>query len=424
MLRFACAPRADITLEQLRLALMNFVAAAKLGERFVIRIEDGDDKRNIEGKDAEIIALLELFGIRSEEVLHQSRNFKFHSAMAIDLLHRKKAFNCFCSSLELKTKEEETKMRRGLFSYDGTCERLPAEEVIDNPKPFRVRIKKPETEVTFVDEIQGELRFTPDEVDSFVILDPDKRPTHTFATAVDDMLSDISTVIESEEHLEETPRQIHVRRSLGYGKEIRYAHLPPLLYADTEIKSLLEEGFLPEAIANYLLTLGSDIREKVFTLQKAKEYFDLEHYSKTGMAKFDKNELRAFNRAHMKLLEEKELSRYVGFADVEIGKFAKLYIDEVGTTKELKERVMSLFGKKKFPTELQSTAQKVVESVARSPHFEEYTAFEAYLLDKSGLSEMEIRSIIPYFFDRQTYDRNELSKFYDALKNYIKEVIL
>lgn len=422
MLRFACAPIADLTLEQLRLALMNFVVAAKRGERFVVRIDDGNVKQNIEGKDAEIIALLELFGIRSEEVLYQSKNFKFHSAMAIDLLHRKRAFNCFCSDEELETKEAEAKAQKRLYSYDGTCECLPAEEVIDNPKPFRVRIKKPETDIAFVDKIQGELRFTPDEVDSFIILDVDKTATHTFATAVDDMLSDISVVIESEERIEEAPRHIHVRRSLGYDKEIEYAHLPPLLDADIEIKVLLEEGFLPEAVANYLLTLGSDMQGEVFRLSEAKDHFDLGKISKKTL-KFDKEELRRFNQAHLKLLEDKELSRYVGFADAEVGRLAKLFVDEIGTTRELKERVALVFGKKELPQELLPSAKSIKEAVEKTPYFEKYEEFEEYVADKSALSKEEVQKVL-YLYLNAKNSGPKIEDLYGCLKNYIKEVVV
>ncbi len=421
MLRFACAPIADLILEQLRLALINFVVSAKKQERFVIRIDDSDAKHNIEGKDAEIIALLELFGIRSEEVLYQSKNFKFHSAMAIDLLHRKKAFNCFCLQEELEAKEKAANEQKRLYSYDGTCERLPAEEVIDNPKPFTVRIKKPETAITFTDKVQGELTFTPEEVDSFVILNVDKTPTQVFATAVDDMLSDISAVIESEEHIEDAPREIHVRSSLGYDKAIEYAHIPPLQDADIGIKALIEEGYLPQAIANYLLTLGSRMQEEVFTLQDAKKHFDLAKIDKEAV-KFDKEELQAFNRAHLKLLDDKELSRYVGFADAEIGRLAKLFVDEIATTRELKERIKAIFEKKELPQELQKSADILKQVVVKAPYFDAYKDFEEYLHKESGLPKEEIKKLL-YRYLNVEENAPRIEELYECLKNYIKEIV-
>ncbi len=422
MLRFACAPTADLTLDELRVALMNFVVSIQREERFVIRIEDIDQQRNIEGKDAELVALLELFGVIGEEVLYQSKNFKFHSAMAIDLLHRKKAFNCFCSEKELDAKEAAAKEQKRLYSYDGTCERLPAEEIIDNPKPFTVRIKKPDSDIVFKDKIQGKLSFTPDEVDSFIILNVDKTPTRTFATAVDDMLSDISVVIESEEKVEEAPRHIHVRKSLGYDKEIEYAHLPPLLDAGVEIKMLLEEGFLPEAIANYLLTVGSEMQGDVFRLEEAKERFDLEKIEKNAV-KFDKEKLRLLNRAHLKLLDDKELSRYVGFADAEVGRLAKLFIDEIGTTKELKKRIQLIFDKKEFSSQLQKSAETLKELVAEAPYFDEYEVFREYLIQKSTLPKEEIEEVL-YIYLNAKENGPQIEHLYKCLKNYIKEVVV
>ena len=421
MLRFACAPTADLTLDELRVALMNFVVSKQRKERFVIRMEDIDQEHNIEGKDAEIVAMLELFGITSQELLYQSKNFKFHSAMAIDLLHRKKAFNCFCSKEELEAKEAAAKAQKRLYSYDGTCERLPAEEVIDNPKPFTVRIKKPDDEIAFEDKIQGKLSFTPDEVDSFVILNVDKTPTQTFATAVDDMLSDISVVIESEKNIEEAPKHIHVRSSLGYDKAVEYAHLPPLLDADVEIKALLEEGFLPETIVNYLLTLGSEMQGEVFTLEEATERFKLEKIGKEAV-KFDKEEVQKLNKEHLKLLDDKELSRFVGFADAEIGRLAKLYVDEINTTRELKERVDAVFAKKEFPDEIQKNAQVVENLVAKAPYFDEYQSFEEYLHNESSLSKEEIREVLGLYLNAKE-SGPRIEHLYGCLKNYIKEII-
>ncbi len=420
MLRFASAPIADLTLDELRAALMNFVVSKQRKERFVIRIEDIDQQRNVEGKDAEIIALLELFGVIGEEVLYQSKNFKFHSAMAIDLLHRKRAFNCFCSKEELDAKEAAAKEQKRLYSYDGTCEHLPAEEVIDNPKPFTVRIKKPENDIVFEDKIQGELSFTPDEVDSFVILNVDKTPSHTFATAVDDMLSDISVVIESEKDIEEAPRHIHVRKSLGYDKEIEYAHLPPLLDADIEIKALLEEGFLPEAIVNYLLTLGSEMQGEVFTLEEAKERFELSSINKIPV-KFDKEELRSFNKAHLKCLDEKELSRFVGFADDQIGALAKLFVDSTGTTQELKRTIKALFSEKEIPEEYLHIVKQVQKIIQNAPHFDSYDDFMLYIEKGSGLNEEELSKALRILF-LGSVKGPEPKEMYPYLKNYIKEI--
>ncbi len=431
MLRFAPSPTGDMHIGNLRVAIFNYIVAKQRGEELVIRIEDTDKERNIEGKDAEIIALLDLFGIQYKDVLYQSKNFRFHQAMAVDLLHKKKAFNCFCSPEELDAKREAAKAAKKAYRYDGTCEALPAEEVIDNPKPFTVRIKKPQSAISFTDVVKGELSFAPEDVDSFIILREDKTPTYNFACAVDDMLSDISMVIRGEDHLSNTPKQIHIRRSLGYEKEIEYAHLPIILNAEgkkmskrdnaSSVKWLLEEGFLPEAIANYLILIGNKTPQEVFTLDEAVEWFSLESISKSP-AKFDLDMLRHINREHLKRLDEKELSRYVGFADADIGKLAKLYLEEASTTKELKEKIAPVFAPKQIPEEFAEEAAVLKSLITKAPYFEQYEEFKNHLMQESGLKGKKFFKPLRILLTGAQHGP-DVEEIYNAIKNYIKEVV-
>ncbi len=430
MLRFAPSPTGDMHIGNMRVALFNYIVARQRGEEMIVRIEDTDKERNIEGKDAEIIALLDLFGIKYKEVLYQSKNFKFHQAMAVDLLHKKKAFNCFCSEEELKAKREAAKETKQAYRYDGTCEALPAEEVIDNPKPFTVRIKKPLSSIEFEDKIKGKLSFAPEDIDSFIILRVDKTPTYNFACAVDDMLSDISMVIRGEDHLSNTSKQIHIRRSLGYDKKIEYAHLPIILNEEgkkmskrddaSSVKWLLEEGFLPQAISNYLILIGNKTPDEVFTLEEAIEWFDLTKLSKSP-AKFDIDMLRHINREHLKRLDDKELSRYVGFADDEIGKLAKLYLEEASTTKELKEKVAPIFGEKTIPDEHKENAEILKKIIKKAPYFDDYEGFKKYLMQESGLKGKNFFKPLRYLLTGAEHGP-EVKDIYAAIKNYIKEV--
>ena len=430
MLRFAPSPTGDMHIGNLRVAIFNYITALQRKEDLIIRIEDTDKERNIQGKDSEIIALLDLFEIKYKDVLYQSKNFKFHSAMAVDLLHKKKAFNCFCSPQELEAKKEEAKKAKKAYRYDGTCENLPAEEVIDNPKPFTVRIKKPSNPITFNDKIKGEITFEPDNIDSFIILRVDKTPTYNFACAVDDMLSDISFVIRGEDHLSNTPKQIHIRKSLGYDKEIEYAHLPIILNQDgkkmskrddaSSVKWLLEEGFLPQAISNYLILIGNKTPKEIFTIDEAVEWFDLANISKSP-AKFDIDMLRYINREHLKMLDDKELSTYVGFADEDIGKLAKIYLEEASTTKELKEKIKPIFSKKEIPQEYEESAKKLQEIIKDAPFFDEYNDFKNYLMKESGLKGKNFFKPLRILLTASQHGP-EIKEIYSTLKNYIKEV--
>ncbi len=421
MLRFSFSPTEDISIDAFRIALFHYIISKQRNEDLIIRIEDREKDRNIDGKDAETIALLDLFGIQYREVLYQSKNFRFHQAMAIDLLHRKKAFNCFCSQEELNLKKIAAQKANKPYRYDGVCVDLSAEEVIDNPKPFRVRIKKPHSPISFIDKFKGKLEFSPDDIDSFVLLEEDKTPTFNFASAVDDMLSDISTVICDEKLVLDSARQIYVRSCIGYDKEIEYIHLPSFSH-QLSVKWLLEEGFLPQAISNYLILIGNnDLPQNIFTIDEAIAWFDIEKLSQS-FGVFDMDELKAINQEHLKRLDDKELSRYVGFADSEIGKLAKLYLQEVSTTKELKEKIAPVFAKKVIPKEFAQEAKRLQEIIKEAPYFETYQEFKYYLEKKTNSTEDKFLQPLHYLLTGQENDL-AIKDIYEVIKNYIKEIV-
>jgi len=225
MLRFAPSPTGDMHIGNLRVAIFNYIVAKQRNERFIVRIEDTDKERNIEGKDREILEILNLFGLKYDEVYYQSHNLTIHQHMAIKMLEERKAFACFCSPEELEAEREAAKEAKRAYRYSGKCELLSDKEVLENEKPFTVRLKKPRNPIEFDDVIKGRLSFAPDDIDSFVIMRADKTPTYNFACAIDDMIHDISLVIRGEDHVSNTPKQIHIRNLLGYDKEIGYAHL-------------------------------------------------------------------------------------------------------------------------------------------------------------------------------------------------------
>ena len=394
MLRFAPSPTGDMHIGNLRVALFNYIVSSQRNEPLLIRIEDTDKERNIEGKDKEILDILGIFGIEYKELMYQSNNLRFHSMMALQLLHDKKAFNCFCRPEDLEQKREEAKEAKKAYRYDGACENLPAELTIDNMNPFVVRLKKPENAITVNDLIKGEITFSPDDIDSFIIMRQDKTPTYNFACAVDDMLADISLVIRGEDHVSNTPKQIAIRDALGYDKKIEYAHLPIILNDEgkkmskrdnaSSVKWMFEEGYLPSAIANYLILIGNKPPKEIFTLEEAKEWFDINAISKAP-ARFDLDKLKFINKEHLRMLDAKELSRYVGFADDDIGEVAKIFLDEVSTLKELRAKIEPIFAKKEIAEEFSEAAAKMQAIIKDAPHFEEFEAFKSYIMENSGL---------------------------------------
>lgn len=431
MLRFAPSPTGDMHIGNLRVALFNYIVSQQRKEPLLIRIEDTDKERNIEGKDKEILEILGIFGIEYKELMYQSNNLRFHSMMALQLLHDKKAFNCFCKPETLEQKREEAKEAKKAYRYDGACEELPAELTIDNMNPFVVRLKKPAEAITINDIIKGEITFSPDEIDSFIIMRQDKTPTYNFACSVDDMLADISIVIRGEDHVSNTPKQIAIRDALGYDKKIEYAHLPIILNDEgkkmskrdnaSSVKWMFEEGFLPSAIANYLILIGNKTPKEIFTLQEATEWFDLHSISKAP-ARFDINKLKFINKEHLKMLDAKELSRYVGFADADIGEVAKIYLEEVSTLKELRAKISPIFTKKEVPDEFAEAAKIMQGIILNAPHFELYDEFKNYVMQQSGLKGKNFFKPLRLLLTGEEHGP-ELSDLYSYLKNYIKEIV-
>ncbi len=432
MLRFAPSPTGDLHIESLRIALFNYILSVQKNEDLVIRIEDTDKEQTIEGKDKEIVGLLDLFGIKYKDVLYQSSYLKYHRAMALQLLHEKIAFNCFCSPQTLKTKREQAKAEGKTYQYDDACLSLRPEETIDNESPFTVRLRKPTVDVVFNDVIQGEKSFSPAEIDSFVIMKADKNPTYNFACAVDDMISDISTVVRSEEHLPDTPRQIAVRAALNYTKEIEYAHVPVMVDTSGEkidgqektssVKWLLEEGFLPAAIINHLILLGNKPPKEIFTLEEALKWFDISQVSIEPVV-FDIEKLRAINKQHLLNLDNVELSRYVGFADDEIGQLAKVYLQEVSTTKELREKISPIFANKLIPEAYAKPVTQIREALKDAPFFEKFDDLRSYLMQESGLEGDALLHSLRILLCGTTEDGPDLDVIYPLIKNYLTEVV-
>ncbi len=422
MLRFAPSPTGDMHMGSLRLALFNYIVSKQRKEEFIVRVEDMNKEKNIEGKDQEILSLLSLFNIHYSQVIYQSENIRFHSAMALQLIHEKKAFSCFCSPSWLEQKHKEAKVAKKTYSYDDACRNLPAELVIDNTNPFTIRIVRPDSTITIHDKIKGNRSFKPEAIDSFMIMHQDKTPTYNFACAVDDMLSDISMIIRSEINIENTSKQEHIRASLKYEKKVEYAHLPTLENDTLSVKHLLEEGYLPEAILNYLVSIGNKTPKEIFTLEETIEWFDLSQISNSPTL-FDINILKHINREHLKALDTKELSRYVGFADTEIGELARIYLEEVGTTKELKSKINPIFNAKRdIPKAFATDAALLTTVIKKAPYFEEYDAFKSHILKESAL-EGKIFDKVLRLLLTNTEDGPDLAKIYKYLKNYIGEIV-
>ena len=432
MLRFAPSPTGDMHIGNLRVAIFNYIVSKQLKEDLIIRIEDTDKERNIEGKDKEILEILNLFSIEYKTVFYQSDNLKYHQKMALQLMTQKKAFACFCSDEKLEELREES-IKKGIpFRYDGFCENLSDEAVLNVNAPFTVRLKKPDHNIKFTDLLKGDFDYAPFDIDSFIILRQDKTPTYNYACSVDDMLMDISIVIRGEDHVSNTPKQIHIRDSLGYTKEIKYVHLPIILNAQTgkkmskrddasSVKWLIEQGFLPSAIANYLVLMGNKTPSEIFTLEEAIEWFKIENISKSS-AKFDIDKLRFINRKHIENLDDMRLSKILGFADSDIGKLGKLFLEEASTIKEIKEKIEPIFATKTTLEGFENEFKAIKECLQKAPYFDNYEDLKNYIVDETSLKGKNLFKPLRYILTGVENGPN-LSDIYPLIKNYLGDII-
>ncbi len=422
MLRFAISPTGDINIENLRIALLNHIVSKQTNQELLIRIDDTVKEKNIEKKDKEIIKLLDLFGIDYSRVILQSENIKYHTGMGMKLLLDKKAFNCFCSDEAIESDKQKAQEQNKPYSYSGFCENISDETKFHCNAPFVVRMKKPEHNIKFKDFIQGECEYQPYKVDSVIILNHDKSPTLNFASAVDDMLYDISTIIQEEKYLENTPKQIHIREALGYEKEIQYIDIPTI-QTDTPIsvQSLIDEGYLPVAIANYLVLLGYDAPCGIFTIEEALEWFDINKLSNKPV-KFDKKKLNFINQEYLKTIDDMKLSKIIGYADEDIGKLAKIYIKEYSTTKDIKEKIDTIFSKKEEMKEFKEEYKILQACLSQAPFIDNFEDLKKYIMQHSKLTEEKLLKPLQYILTGAE-DGPNLEDIYPFIKNYLGEII-
>ncbi len=430
MLRFAPSPTGDMHIGNLRVAIFNYIVARQIGEKLLIRIEDTDKERNIEGKDKEILKILDIFGIKYDQVVYQSANLHIHQEMAKKLLDSKKAFVCFCSEDDISIEREKAKLEKRPYRYSGKCEYLTqkeAEKKIKEKKPFVIRIKKPEKPIKFNDIIKGEKIFEPFDIDSFVILRADLTPTYNFACSIDDMIYDITLVIRGEDHLSNTPKQIHIRKSLGYDKEIKYAHLPIILNEEgkkmskrdkaSSVKWLLEEGFLPEAIANYLILLGNSFEREVFTLEEAIEFFDITKISRAP-AKFDIEKLKFLNKEHMKNINNLAKRFNVNFIYEEL---LQIFKNESSTLKEIKEKFDKVFEKSE-DEEFKNEREILKKEILANELEENYDEFKKRIQKNTGLKGKKLFMPLRELLINEKHGA-EIKDLYKVMRTYLKEII-
>src|SRR5882672_9163378 len=330
--RIAPSPTGDPHVGTAYIALFNFAFAKKSGGKFILRIEDTDRARSTPESEAAILSALRWVGLQWDEgpdiggpsgPYRQSERAEIYQEHGKMLLASGAAYRCFCTAERLEAVRHEQR-RQGLFvGYDGLCRGRPVAEGearVAAGEPFVVRLAMPRSgEITFVDRLRGDVKFEATQMDDQILIKTDGFPTYHLANVVDDHLMGITHVIRAEEWLSSTPKHVVLYQAFDW-EQPEFVHMPLLRNADkskiskrknpVSLDYYRDAGFLPEALLNFLGTMGWSIagdREK-FTLAEMVEAFSFDRVSLGGPV-FDLVKLSAMNADYLRALDDAEIVR-------------------------------------------------------------------------------------------------------------------
>ena len=329
--RFAPSPTGALHVGGARTAIYNWAFARRNGGIFVLRIDDTDSERSTAENTAQILRSLRWLGIDWDEgpevggpfaPYYQTRRAGNHTAALERMKANGGAYPCFCSTEELGAKRVSARSREGTAGYDRTCRRLvpaavAARLAAGEPHVWRLAVPEARGDIIVDDAVRGETVFPASAMDDFILVRSDGTPTYNFATVVDDADMEITHVIRGDDHLSNTPRQVLVYEALGR-RVPAFAHLPMIWGADgkklskrhgaTSVEAFRDEGFLPEALLNYLALLGwsLDGETTIVPSEVLKTQFSLDRISDSP-AIFDFEKLEWMNGVYIREMEPEAL---------------------------------------------------------------------------------------------------------------------
>jgi len=328
--RFAPSPTGYLHIGSLRTVLYNYLFTKQNDGKFLLRIEDTDRSRFVEGSVENLMQVLASVGLIADEgpnnpgdkwPYFQSERLDIYKKYIKELIEKDQAYYCFCSSERLTELREEQQALKLPTKYDKKCRYLSKEEVqkkLDAGESYTVRLKVPENrEVSFEDTIRGKITIPSKDVDEQVLLKADGFPTYHFAVVVDDYLMGVTDIIRGDEWIPSTPKHVLLYEAFGWEMP-NFSHVPPLLWNgwkklskrtwDVAVENFLEKWFLTEAIINYIALLGWNPKttEEYFTLSELIERFKISDVHK-AWAIFDEERMEWFNAYYIKKYEAETL---------------------------------------------------------------------------------------------------------------------
>lgn len=329
--RFAPSPTGFLHIGNARTALFNWLYAKAIKGKLILRIEDTDQERSTKEAVDMAIKSLKWLGIDWDEgpevggdygPYFQSERLDIYKKYTEKLMEEGKAYYCFCTSEELEKKSNMQRTLNQPIIYDGKCKDIPLEEAkrrVANGEPAKIRFRVPKNQIiTFDDFVRGIVKTNSDEIGDIIIVRENGFPTYNYAVVIDDMLMKISHVIRGEDHISNTPKQILIYEALG-AEVPKFAHTSSILGNDRKklskrhgaatLMEYKDEGFLPQAMRNFLALLGWTHPEAMETMvdDDMIKAFKLDRFSKSP-AIFDTAKLRHLNAWHIKNMNLDEVT--------------------------------------------------------------------------------------------------------------------
>lgn len=364
--RFAPSPTGYMHIGNLRTALYEYLIAKSQGGKFILRIEDTDQERQVEGAVDVIYNTMRMTGLKHDEgpdiggeygPYVQSERMGMYMDYAKELVEKGEAYYCFCTKERLESLKESNAEGTAFAKYDRHCLGLSKEEVqakLDAGEPFVIRQKMPDSgTTTFSDVVYGDITVENTELDDQILMKADGFPTYNFANVVDDHLMHITHVVRGSEYLSSTPKYNLLYKAFGWEPPV-YVHLPAVMrdahhklskrHGDKSFEDLVREGYVVEAIVNYIALLGwsPSGTQEIFSLKELEENFDMAGLSKSP-AIFDIKKLTWMNSEYLKAMDfdkyyalaEPKLKEALGDTDLDLKKIAALLQKRLETLNDI-----------------------------------------------------------------------------------------
>ena len=383
--RFAPSPTGYMHIGNLRSALFAYLVAKSQGGEFILRIEDTDRSRYVDGAVEFIYDVFKRFNLTIDEgplnkgeygPYTQSERLDLYKKYALELVEKGKAYYCFCDEERLNKLREEADIRKVPFMYDGHCKKLSKEKVeekLKNGEDYVIRQAMPKEGVTaYEDLVYGKIEIENKVLEDQILLKSDGYPTYNFANVIDDHLMNITHVTRGNEYLSSTPKYLLLYEAFGWDSP-EYIHLPHVVKVDgtkiskrnkdDNLMDLLNEGYLPEAIINYLALLGwsPEDNEEIFTIDELIKKFNPKRINKSSGA-YDVMKLRWVNAHYIKKLDDESLCELTipylkeaydlnGKTDEWLKDLVLLYKDHISYGRQIVDEVALFFNEDLSPND-------------------------------------------------------------------------